>query len=552
MNLMPDPKRAAWAVVVGLSLVGVALSGCAPRVQVPAPVAPHTPEPIPPAVTLAPAPRTGRALVQHLADSAIAAPIWRTARWGILIVDPANGDTLYAHDADKLFMPASNQKLLTSAIALQVLGPTYRWRTPVLLRGVQRGSTWQGDLVVLGQGDPSISDVLHPQGTLAAFDPIADALTARGITRITGHVRTEGDAFAGVTTGFGWPIDDLDEAYSAPIDELLLNEGELRVLVRGAAQVGQPAQITTSPTTRYPQTHAAVVTRAATDTGARLALAYDSVGAVLHITGTIAVGDSAVLRTSYRHPNDAFAAGVTELLRRRGLRIDETPVQETRPVASRQLRRGASGRAAHVAVERAKVAPTPVPMDTLLTLESPTLLELLPVLQKPSQNQVAELFFRTAGRVGSGNGSADSARAVAARTLASLGLRAEQTAYRDGSGLSRHDYLTPRAVIQVLDAMHRAPWGAAYRQALPLAGVDGTIANRMKNTPAARNVNAKTGTLDKARSLSGYVTTADGRVLLFSMLCNNYTVPNREVERVQDLLASTLAGQRFDRSLSGR
>ena len=538
-------RSTAWALTRSLAVL--ALSACAARVPVPAPVGPHTPEPVAPPVALAPAPLTGRALVQHLADSAIAAPMWRTARWGLLIVDPVRGDTLYSHDADKLFMPASNQKLLTAAVALQVLGPTYRWRTPVLLRGVAQGSSWQGDLVLVGRGDPSISEVLHPQGTLTAFDPIVDALRARGITRLTGRVLTEGDAFAGVTTGFGWPIDDLDEAYSAPIDELLLNEGELRVIVRGAAQAGQPAQVTTSPTTRYPQTRATVVTRAATDTGARLRLAYDSVGAVLEVTGSIAVGDSAVLRTSYRHPNDAYAAGVTEQLRLRGIRVDETPapLPAKRPVAARRARRALPA-----------VAPTapPVvlPVDTLLMLESPTLLELLPVLQKPSQNQVAELFFRTAGRVGANDGSADSARAVAARTLLGLGLTAEQIAYRDGSGLSRHDYLTPRAVIRVLDAMQRAPWGEGYRLALPLAGVDGTIANRMKNTPAARNVNAKTGTLDKARSLSGYVTTADGRVLLFSMLCNNYTVPNREVERVQDLLASTLAGQRFTGNSSGR
>lgn len=527
------------------ALAVLTLSACAPRGPVPAPVGPHTPEPVAPPVTLAPAPLMGRALLQHLADSAIAAPMWRTARWGILIVDPARGDTLYAHDADKLFMPASNQKLLTAAVALQVLGPTYRWQTPVLLRGTQQGSRWDGDLVIVGRGDPSISEVLHPQGTLTAFDPIVEALRARGITRVTGRVLTADDAFSGVTTGFGWPIDDLDEAYSAPIDELLLNEGELRVVVRGAAQAGQPAQITTSPTTIYPQRQATVITRAATDTGARLRLAYDSVGAVLQVTGTIAVGDSAVLKTSYRHPNDAYAAGVTEQLRRRGIRVDEAPAPMPRPSAPRRSRRRA-------AVLTSTTPPVALPVDTLLTLESPTLLELLPVLQKPSQNQVAELFFRTAGRVGTHDGSADSARAVAARTLMGLGLTAEQIAYRDGSGLSRHDYLTPRAVIRVLDAMQRAPWGDGYRMALPLAGVDGTIANRMKNTPAARNVNAKTGTLDKARSLSGYVTTADGRVLLFSMLCNNYTVPNREVERVQDLLASTLAGQRFTGNSSGR
>ena len=131
------------------------------------------------------------------------------------------------------------------------------------------------------------------------------------------------------------------------------------------------------------------------------------------------------------------------------------------------------------------------------------------------------------------------------RTLALWGVTPEHLAYRDGSGLSRHDYVSPRAIVRVLDAMHRAPWAVTYREALPLAGVDGTMANRMKDTPAAGNAYAKTGTVDKARSLSGYVTSADGHQILFAMLANNFTVPNREVERVQDLLVSTLAGLRI-------
>lgn len=116
---------------------------------------------------------------------------------------------------------------------------------------------------------------------------------------------------------------------------------------------------------------------------------------------------------------------------------------------------------------------------------------------------------------------------------------------RDGSGLSRHDVITPETVVRVLDAMRQSPAFALFREALPIAGVDGTLAGRMKGTPAERNVHAKTGTLDMVRSLSGYVTTADGRLLLFSILCNNWTVPVREVERVQDTLAVHLAGMRL-------
>ena len=235
------------------------------------------------------------------------------------------------------------------------------------------------------------------------------------------------------------------------------------------------------------------------------------------VTGTLPLGDSASITLSYRHPTDAYVAALSQSLADHGIRV-----------AGRVLARADT-------LARA--------VDTVVVLQSAPLSEVLPRMQKPSQNQIAELLFRTAGLRTSGDGSADSARAVGMRTLATWGITTADVAYRDGSGLSRHDYVTPRAVLKVLDAMRRSPWYLTYRDALPIAGVDGTIAGRMRETPAAGNVRAKTGTVDKARSLSGYVTTADGRLVMFSMLSNNFTVPTRDVERVQDLLVTTLASR---------
>lgn len=509
----------------------VLVAGCAGRATVPAPTGGHVPEPVPPVampVVTVQQPPSARDVLRHLADSALGAPMWRNARWGLLIVDAATGDTLLSHDADKLFMPASNQKLLTGAVALQTLGPEYRWRTPIMLRGTQRGAEFRGDVVVVGSGDPSVSDTLRGGDALASFDPVIAALKSRGIARIRGRVVSDGDAFRGPSTGFGWEIDDLDESYGAPVDELLFNEGELRVVLRAGATPGAPVSISTAPTIAYPAVRNEVITRAAADTGARVRLVYDTVASQLVVTGTMPAGDSLKTLMSYRHPNDAYVAALTQRLAGSGIRIlTATPARTSK-------------RAQRAAARRAAPSPT-MPADTLVVLESVPLREVLPRMQKPSQNQIAEMLFRTSGLVGTGNGSADSARAFGARTLASWGATAEHVAYRDGSGLSRHDYVTPRAIVRVLDAMNRSPWAELYRTALPLAGVDGTLANRMKHTSAARNANAKTGTVDKARSLSGYVTTADGRLIMFSMLSNNFTVPNREVERVQDLLVRALA-----------
>jgi D-alanyl-D-alanine carboxypeptidase/D-alanyl-D-alanine-endopeptidase (penicillin-binding protein 4) len=472
---------------------------------------------------VAPAPTT-RAILQGIVDSVLAAPMWRNARWGLLIVDAERGDTILSNDADRLFMPASNEKLLTGAIALQTLGPDHRWRTPVLLHGRQRGNAWQGDLLVSGSGDPDVRDTLSSGGAaMNVFAPVRDALAARGITRITGRVRPIGDAFPGPTTGFGWAYDDFDAAYSAPVDELMFNEGVLVLKVRAGTRVGRTVGVTSAPTRAYPRLVVQAVTRDSVAPApgvprpSRLAAVYDSIGDRVIVSGTLALGDSASITMAYRHPNDAYVAALTQSLTDGGVRV--------------------AGRALAKSDTLGRL------IDTVAVLQSAPLSDALRRMQKPSQNQIAELLFRTSGLKASGHGSADSARAVGARTLQGWGVTSADAAYRDGSGLSRHDYVTPRAIVKVLDAMRRSPWFPTYRDALPIAGVDGTIGGRMRGTPAEGNVRAKTGTVDKARSLSGYVTTADGHLVLFSLLSNNFTVPNREVERVQDLLLTTLAGR---------
>jgi D-alanyl-D-alanine carboxypeptidase/D-alanyl-D-alanine-endopeptidase (penicillin-binding protein 4) len=164
---------------------------------------------------------------------------------------------------------------------------------------------------------------------------------------------------------------------------------------------------------------------------------------------------------------------------------------------------------------------------------------------KPSQNQIAEMLFRTSALKATGTGRADSARAVVTRQIAQWGVPPMEAVVRDGSGLSRYDYISPRTAVRVLNAMRRAPTFQTYYDALPIAGVDGTIRNRMKGTPAENNVHAKTGSVAMARSLSGYVTTADHHMLIFSFLANNWTVPVRSVERVQDAICVRLASMQL-------
>jgi len=458
-----------------------------------------------------------RASIDSMAD----APEFANAHWGIMIVDPERGDTLYSRNAGKLFMPASNMKILTSATVLDHLGPDFRYRTSIGARGPIREGTLTGDLLVVGRGDPSVSDHMLKDAMIPLL-AIADSLSGRGIRRITGGIVAGGNAFPDATLGFGWSWDDFEDSFSAPVDELLFNEGFSVLRVRGGERAGDPVHVETRPARSYPRVQIAAVTAAASPPGdsarprvTALRARKDSLTWDVVLEGQIAARDSALVEVPHHDPNTAYLAALREALTSRGISIEG---------------RGSDSSAR---------------VDTLFVIQSPPIRDILPALMKPSQNQIAEMLFRTAALEETGIGRADSARAVVERQLKRWGVAESETVIRDGSGLSRYNYVSPRSLVKVLDAMRRSPNFRVYYDAMPIAGVDGTIRTRMRGTPAEGNVHAKTGTLAMARSLSGYVTTADQHLLIFSFLCNNWTVPVRSVERVQDLIAARLAGLRL-------
>ncbi len=445
-------------------------------------------------------------------DSLLDDPAFANAHWGVLIVDPVRGDTLYSRNAGKLFMPASNEKLITGAVALARLGPTYRWTTLLAARGRVKAGTLNGDLLVIGSGDPSMSDAMRGD-VRASFDSLADQLKAAGVKRITGRLVHAGDAMPGDIYGLGWAHDDFDEPYSAPVDELFLNEGFARVVVRAGTKVGRGATASVLPAAGAVPIRTMVRTVAApVAPSERPQVAWED-GAYL-VRGSLTVRDSAMFAVAIREPGRAWLAALREALVRRGVSVRAQYARDTARVNVR---------------------------DTLVRWLSPTLAQVLPVLEKPSQNQIAELFFRTLGGAFDSAATERAGRRVVTAQLVSWGVDSSHVAVRDGSGLSRHDYVAPDALIRVLDAMRRSADSTTFRSSLPVAGVDGTIANRLRGTLAQGRVQAKTGTLDKARSLSGYVTTSGGATLLFSMLANNWTTNVRAVERVQDAIALRLA-----------
>ena len=392
--------------------------------------------------------------------------MFRTANWGVLVVDPVSGDTLYSRNAGKLFMPASNEKLLTGATALAQLGPDFRFVTRFASNGPQRDSMLDGDLVVVGRGDPTFSDSMRAGDYRNAFRDMADSVA---------RARHSPDPRLAAAGGRRVPGFDV------------------RVRVAG----GRPPHVV----------------------GRRGRRAVRERGAPARACACAPTATPWPAPVVIRDPAAAFLDALAAALAERHIALDGT----------------ADARAA-------------LPDSGLLPmfeLRSPPLSAILARMAKPSQNQIAEILFKTLALEKTGVGTADSGRRVVERQLARVGRPARRL-----RRARRQRPLAPR-LRHAGDDRARARrdaqepgFPACGTTRLPIAGVDGTIASRMKGTPAERNVHAKTGTVDKARSLSGYVTTADGRMLLFSFLCNNFTVPNREVERVQDAILVRLASSR--------
>ena len=478
------------------------------------------------------APHT-RASLTRAIDSMVNAPEFRTTNWGVLIVDPVANDTLYALNATKLFIPASNQKLVSSSVMLEQLGPDYRFRTVIAARGPVAEQTISGDLAIIGRGDPTASD--HMKGdAMLPLREIADSLWQRGIRRITGNVVAAGNAFPGPVAGFGWAWDALDGASFAGVDELLFNEGLTTLRIRPGKNAGDAATIETKPSKTFPIVRNAVTTVAPNPasaanigrgggrggrgggSGTRVSAYHDTLTQEIVVHGQVALGDSAGVTIAQHDPDAAYVAALTEALRERGITVG-----------------GQIG------------TPESEHADSLFTMMSVPLRDILPAILKPSQNQIAEVFLRTIGLERTGIGTADSGRRVIERQFTDWKIPSDGYVVRDGSGLSRNDLISPEAVVGILDVMRRSPNFDLFFQSLPIAGVDGTIRTRMKGTPAEGNLHAKTGTLSMVRSLSGYVRTADNRLLEFSILCNNWLAPQASVDRVADAIGVALAELRM-------
>ena len=449
------------------------------------------------------------ALGQDL-DSLLANPELVGAQAGLVVRNADTGDTLYSRLGDSLLVPASNEKLVTSAAALDLLGPDYSFDTIVRPAGPVAGGTLTGDLYLKGFGDPTI--------TPADYQAMATKVKQAGITSVTGHLVADDTYYDSTRLGPAWGWDDEPYFYDAQVSALTISPdnsgdaGSVNVTITPGTQ-GQPATVTMTP----PNTYVTIQNTATTGPSTGLSVNRVHGTNTITVSGTIAAGGAATTEQMSVDNPTAFAASVfRKALSDAGVSVTGTTTFQKMPTG----------------------------LSTVASHTSATIGQLMAPFLKQSNNMIAETLTKAAGVERLGSGSFASGVNALTTKLNALGIDPDKYNQFDGSGLSRMDIVSPAQITQLLINAKSRPWFQTWYDALPVAGnadpaVGGTLAGRMGGTAAANNLHAKTGSMTGVSALSGYVTAADGEKLVFSLVSNNF-VP-ATVKDVEDAVAVRLA-----------
>jgi D-alanyl-D-alanine carboxypeptidase/D-alanyl-D-alanine-endopeptidase (penicillin-binding protein 4) len=511
------------------------------------------------------------------------------AHWGIDVVDLESGKTLYSQNAEQLFLPASNTKLFTTAAALAIAGPEYRFRTTVEAEGrIDGHGRLLGDLAIIGRGDPNISGRALPYALKTQRTPphtqileeMADQVARSGLKMVDGDLIGDDTYYAFERYAEGWALDDVQWVDGAPVSALAFNDNVVFVNIQPGEQPGDKALITVEPETDYYELDNRVVTSVAGVTK-RIGIHRDPGSKKIVLWGSLPLGDAGTKEPlAIEDPAEFVAQLFRTLLERRGITIrgkararhgegaqffdpippplklpapgiDNPAASPANPPSGTQQQPGAtqgenplSGTPAQRAPEADSPSPNlPSANKVLAEHFSAPLLDDIRVTNKTSQNLHAELALRLAGKLRGSGGSFEGGREAIKQFLLQAGLKEDEFTFLDGSGLSRRDLVTPAATVQLLIYAARQPWGAAFEESLPVSGVDGSLADRFQNTPAAGLIHAKTGSLSHVNALSGYGQTQKGRRFVFSIFCNNHNLPGSKALAAIDEIVELLVNQ---------
>ncbi len=455
--------------------------------------------------------------------------------FAVKIVSLETNQIIYEQNANKFVRPASNMKLYTVATAFDRLTPDYHFVTSVYAKERLEDGKIKGDLIVYGRGDPSIAARFNNGDYFKGINDLADRIVAAGVKRVKGDLVGDESYFNGAPVGSGWEWEDLTWSYGAELSALTINDNAIDLTVKPGMSVGFPVVITSGPPATSFMTIANHATTSARGSRSDLHI-YRGLGAnTLEISGSLPLGDTGFIGgVAVPDPALAFVSMLRDALVKRGVKIDGR-------VRTVNARSGGS------IVPNSPAGPM---LIEIAGLQSPPFSIIAAHTLKPSQNQYTELILRTLGKTQPANpvdesrarDDEDSGLGVVTSFLRGAGVGESEIALNDGSGLSRNDLISANTTVQLLTFMTKHRYFPQFRDALPIAGVDGTLRTRMRGTPAEGNVRAKTGSLSSVASLSGYVTTAAGEHLVFSMMLNNYpdaaAVRRDSIDAIAILLAS--------------
>lgn len=421
-------------------------------------------------------------LKSKIDDLIATAPSLANGYVGVEIVSLNNGRVLYEHNQDRLFVPASNTKLFTSALALARLGPQYRFNTQIVAdQPIDTSGTLPGDLVLIGGGDPTLSGREYPYRyrpnappdySFRAIEDFASQLVTLGLKRVDGDIVGDDRRYVWSPYADGWSFGDVPWEYGAPVSALILDDNSFALTLKPALQAGDVARISLTPAFEYFIIDNRVRTIATGERKIEIDRAPER--RQLHLTGTIPIDDT----------------GVTQLLA-----VDDPALYPAAVLRDALVRQGVSVRGQAVGQHRFAGDAYDVTRPSVVLAErsSPPLAEILQVVDKVSQNLHAEVLLREIGFYARHNGTRDAGLAELRDFLNDAGISKDDYRFVDGSGLSRNTLVTPAAIVKLLTFMYRSPNRELWTSLLPVAGMDGTLATRFPDHPEAHAIHAKTG-----------------------------------------------------------
>lgn len=458
------------------------------------------------------------------------APAFAHAFVGMRVVRLSDGRLLYARNAERLFVPASNMKLFTTALALTKLGADYRLATQIGSEvPIGAEGTLAGDLELIGGGDPSLSGREYPYrnhapaGAVYSFAPIeelVDQLVAHGLKRIEGNIVGDDSRYVWEPQPGPWSSDSASREYGAPVSALILHDNTFMLTLRPAEHIGQLARIALAPPFEnfVIDNHVATIERGVP----RVRFYRSASGRELHLWGTIPKTDPGTVEELAIGDPALYAAEVLrDALARRGISVRGEAVARHR-----------------FPDETAEASPPPPVV--LAEHRSPPLVELLQVVDKVSENLHAEVMLRETAVAVEHTGSREAGLAAMDEYLAATGITRAEYQFTDGSGLSPSTLVSPAAITKLLVHMYQTPQRDEWVSLLPIGGEDGTLEHRFAGHAEARAIHAKTGTLDHVKAISGYADTLSNGRVAFSLLVNHFEEPSPAVTKAIDGLVLSL------------